>query len=57
MEDEVRRVPKSSPVANAMNYLINEYKELTAFLANGRYEIDNGWLERSIRKFAIGRND
>ena len=56
MEDKLRRVPKTSPVGNAMNYFINEYAELTAFLANGRYEVDNGWLERSIRKFAIGRN-
>jgi transposase len=56
MEDKLRRVPKTSPVGNAMNYFINEYTELTAFLANGRYEVDNGWLERSIRKFAIGRN-
>ena len=56
MEDKLRRVPKSSPVANAMNYFVKEHKELTAFLADGRYEVDNGWLERSIRKFAIGRN-
>jgi len=57
MEDKVTRVPKSSPLGNAMNYFINEHKELTAFLADGRYEPDNGWIERSIRKFAIGRNN
>jgi transposase len=49
-------VPKSSPIGNALNYFIEQYEELTAFLADGRYEIDNGWIERSIRKFAIGRN-
>ena len=26
-------------------------------MADGRYEIDNGWIERVIRKFAIGRNN
>jgi len=55
--DKLLRVPKSSPVGNAMNYFVNEYTELSAFLADGRYEIDNGWLERVIRKFAIGRNN
>lgn len=57
MEAKVRRVPKTSPLGNAFNYFINEYEELTAFLADGRYEPDNGWIERTIRKFAIGRNN
>ena len=34
-----------------------DYDELTAFLKDGRYEIDNGWVERAIRKFAIGRKN
>jgi transposase len=55
-ETRLPRVPKSSPLGNAMNYYIEEYAELSAFLADGRYEMDNGWLERTIRKFAIGRN-
>lgn len=57
MEQKIKLVPPSAPVANAMKYFINEYPELVAFLENGRYEIDNGWLERTIRKFAIGRNN
>ena len=40
-----------------MRYFIVEYTELTAFLCDGSYEIDNGWLERTIRKFAISRNN
>jgi transposase len=56
-ESKVGRVPKSSPIGNALHYYINEYAELSAFLADGRYEIDNGWVERMIRKFAIGRNN
>lgn len=50
-------VPKSSPLGNALHYFITEYAKLTAFLADGRYEMDNGWLERAIKKFAIGRNN
>lgn len=57
MEQKRKLVPSSSPIGNALSYFINEYPELTAFLGNGRYEIDNGWLERTIRKFAIGRNN
>jgi transposase len=57
VEDHLPKVPKASELGNALHYFTNEYEELTAFLADGRYEIDNGWLERTIRKFAIGRNN
>jgi len=56
-ESRLAKVPKSSPLGNAMNYFVAEYAELSAFLADGRYEIDNGWLERMIKKFAIGRKN
>ena len=56
-EKKKSKVLKTSPIGNAINYFINEYNELSAFLINGRYEIDNGWVERMIRKFAIGRNN
>jgi transposase len=57
MQSKQMLVPKASLLGNALNYFIAEYPELSAFLADGRYEIDNGWLERTIRKFAIGRNN
>lgn len=56
-EKKRSKVPKQSPIGNAINYFLNEYDELSAFLQSGRYEIDNGWVERVIRKFAIGRNN
>jgi transposase len=56
-EQNILKVPKSSELGNALHYFINEYDELTSFLKDGRYEIDNGWVERTIRKFAIGRNN
>lgn len=56
-QEKKSKVLPSSPLGIAMNYYLNEYDQLTAFLANGRYEIDNGWIERAIRKFAIGRNN
>ncbi len=56
-ESKLPKVPKSSPLGNALNYYVTEYPELIAFLADGRYEMDNGWVERAIKKFAIGRNN
>ncbi len=56
-ETRLPKVPKSSLLGNAMNYFVAEYAELSAFLADGRYELDNGWVERTIKKFAIGRNN
>ena len=55
--DQKKKVPPKSPTATALNYFINEYKELTGFLKNGRYEMDNGWVERIIKRFAIGRKN
>lgn len=56
-EKKQPKVLKTSPIGNAINYFIEEYEELSGFLKDGRYEIDNGWVERMIRKFAIGRNN
>lgn len=56
-EERQNKVLKTSTLGNAIHYFINEYEELSAFLKDGRYEIDNGWIERTIRKFAIGRNN
>jgi transposase len=56
-EAKCLKILKSSTIGNALHYFVNQYDELSAFLKNGRYEIDNGWIERAIRKFAIGRNN
>lgn len=56
-EERKNKVLKSSPLGNAIHYFLNEYEELSGFLKDGRLEIDNGWIERGIRKFVIGRNN
>jgi hypothetical protein len=56
-EEKQSKVLKTSPLGNAINYFLNEYTELAGFLKDGRLEIDNNWMERAIRKFAIGRNN
>jgi transposase len=51
------KVPAKSKIGGAFSYFENEYKYLTAYLKDGRLELDNGFTERAIRKFAIGRNN
>lgn len=54
---KLKEVLPSSTIGNALSYFINEYAELSGFLKDGRYEIDNGWIERIIKRFAIGRKN
>lgn len=51
------KVPAKSKIGEAFAYLIGEYEYLIAYLKDGRLECDNGFTERAIRKFAIGRNN
>lgn len=48
--------PKS-PVGKAIQYCRNYWDKLTAFLQDGRLEIDNNRSERSIKPFVIGRKN
>lgn len=52
-----RKVPKQSKIGQGFSYLLGEYEYLTGYLKDGRLNIDNGFTERMIRKFAIGRNN
>ena len=56
-EKKRSKVPKLSKIGGAFKYLLGEYEFLTNYLLDGRLEIDNGFTERAIRKFAIGRNN
>ncbi len=51
------KVPDKSKIGEAFAYLIGEYEYLIGYLEDGRLECDNGFTERVIRKFAIGRNN
>jgi transposase len=46
-----------SKIGEAFGYYIKEREFLMNYLLDGRLEIDNGFTERGIRKFAIGRNN
>ncbi len=52
-----KKVPPKSKIGEALKYFLSEYEYLTGYLKDGRLEMDNGFAERVIRKFAIGRNN
>jgi Transposase and inactivated derivatives len=51
-----RTLPKSL-LGQAIAYSLNQWEKLTAFLKDGRLEIDNNRSERSIKPFVIGRKN
>ena len=51
------KIPEESKLGKAFTYFSNGYLHLTKYLEDGRLEIDSGFVERAIRKFAIGRNN
>ncbi len=55
-QQRTRTLPKSA-VGQAIAYSLNQWEKLTAFLEDGRLEIDNNRSERSIKPFVIGRKN
>lgn len=51
-----RVLPKSA-FGQAIAYCLNQWDKLTAFLKDGRLELDNNRAERSIKPFVIGRKN
>jgi transposase len=51
------KVPPKSKIGEAFKYFLSEHQCLIGYLKDGRLEMDNGFAERAIRKFAIGRNN
>lgn len=51
-----RTLPKNL-LGQAIAYSLNQWDKLTAFLKDGRLEIDNNRSERSIKPFVIGRKN
>jgi transposase len=50
-------VPPKSKIGQAFHYFIGEYEYLRAYLLHGMLEMDNGFAERAIKYFAIGRKN
>jgi transposase len=55
LELGLSQISKKSTLAGAINYSLNRWEGLTLFLSDGRLEVDNNTVERSIRGIAQGR--
>lgn len=51
------RVLPGSLIGRAIQYCLNQWDKLSAFLLDGRLELDNNRSERSIKPFVIGRKN
>ena len=49
--------PPKSILGQAINYMINQWDKLAAYLENGKVRIDNNDCERAMKPFAIGRKN
>ena len=56
-EQHREKVPDKSKIGQAIRYFLSEYEYLIGYLKYGYLNPDNGFTERAIRKFAIGRNN
>ena len=55
IEIERPRVVDESPIAKAMNYLVNQRVPLSRFLEDGRLRLDNNCSEVELRRQVVGR--
>jgi len=56
-EENSQKVPPKSKLGVAFHYFLSQNDRLQGYLNDGKLEMDNGFIERAIRKFAIGRNN
>jgi len=57
LEEQLRRLPGRSPLAEAIRYGVHRWDGLSRFLKDGRIEIDTNVVERSIRPIALSRKN
>ncbi len=55
--ESLARVSKGSKLAEALAYALNQWDGLVRYLDDGRIEIDNNTVERSIRPLALTRKN
>jgi len=49
------QVPDGSPIAKAIDYSLNHWRDLSRFLLDGDVPIDNNHIENQMRPWAMGR--
>lgn len=55
LQTERTRLSRSSPVAEAIDYMLKRWDGFTSFLDDGRICLTNNAAERALRGFALGR--
>lgn len=57
LQYQSRSAAPKTPLGKAVQYCRNQWEKLTAFLLDGRLELDNNRSERAIKPFVIGRKN
>jgi transposase len=57
LDQTAAKVSRGSSLDKALRYALNRWDGLTAFLDDGRIELDNNTVERSMRPIALGRKN
>jgi hypothetical protein len=57
IERERPMLVEDSPIAKAMNYLVNQREPLARFLEDGRLRLDNNISEIELRRQVVGRHN
>ena len=57
LENGLARLSTQSAMAKAINYTLKYWSGLTAFLDDGRIEIDSNTVERTMRPIGLGRRN
>ena len=53
--NEAGTILPKSPIGKAVHYLLNHIRQLSRYVTDGRYKIDNNDIENSVRPLAVGR--
>ena len=57
LKEMLPKLPRGSGTAEAIGYTLNQWKGLIRFLEDGRIELDNNTVERSIRPITLQRKN
>lgn len=57
IQEESPKILPKSPIGKAMNYFQSQYPKLIRCTDNGKFHLDNNWIENKIRPLALGRKN
>src|SRR6202012_5704191 len=57
LDDQQKLVLPRSPMAQAINHVLNQWEALNVYTTQGYLNIDNNAAERALKRVAIGRKN